>query len=595
MSCTCRKGDTSPSRAKWRKRNAKECGGEGGKPGPCPEHLADDGAEHGVGGETSSKVKKGREKLNTGAAGVKAGKITDYQHQVITDVKHLAGAADDPGMQVTTPRFANKPRHGEHGSAEVNLAIKDPGKIKAVAAYAQKHGLEVTISGQRGDGRRTVSVHAPKKEHGDAEKQTMRLYNAAAGGDKGALSALADKLQEDGNELGEKMATVLNSGRPDAEDAALHLAVGHKVLSGSLFSKKGTAVATEGVVLVKRGGHWCRRQRWAVCEQCEACPTTRVDRKAGIIRDVLVLGRKARNGRRYTDEAMEAALEQGLYDGLQVYVGPHKRRKDSKRSPNDHAGELRGLYKARDGIRAREFHVNRASRGGRIALEIADRFPRSFGLSHHADVAGYETEDGEKIVTRILEVAVADIVKDAATTDGVFEEVDMSKAQEQDVVVEVEEAREEGELDTELGAGDADAGAAVDTPTSWAKAIKDLIAAIHDDDDVDDDVKMKATKKAMEVKKLLGGDDDEEEEEEEEEDDAEFPRGEEEVDVRKIVRTEVRRAVAESARRSKPRRRPTSAARSTVVEDATPAKRPAKQTFPKKPEDIVNAYADDED
>ncbi len=315
-------------------------------------------------------------------------------------------------------------------------------------------------------------------------------------------------------------------------------------------------------------------------EGCDGVKPARVDRAAGVIYDVLVLGRKARNGRRYTDEAMEEALQRKLYDGLQVYIGPHKRKKDAKRSPMDHAGELRGLYKAADGIRAREFHVNRASRGGRVAMEIAERFPTKFGLSHHADVAGYEDENGEKIVTRILEVAVADIVKDAATTDGVFEEVDMADE------TEVIEAGEEGEVvdtpgvDTTTGGDDMGAG--------WEGPMKDLIAAIHADDSIDDDVKLKATKAAMKVKAMLKGDDSEDDSEDDAED---GPSGEEEVDVKKL---QARLKALEEASKRKPQR-PKSTARSTVVEDVQPGKKKDKAKPPRDRAGILAAYEDAED
>lgn len=323
------------------------------------------------------------------------------------------------------------------------------------------------------------------------------------------------------------------------------------------------------------------KKHWKVTESCEESHI-RVDRDKGVIYNVLVLGRKARNGRRYTDEAMEEALQRKLYDRLQVYIGPHKRTKYAKRSPNNHAGELRNVYKAKDGLRAKEFHVNRESRGGRLAMEIAERFPNSFGLSHHADVAGYE-EDGEKIITRILEVAVADIVKDAATTDGIFEEVHVANDNE---IVE-EEGLEEGEVAVETPADDTTGGDA-----GWKKAIKDLIAAIHDDDTVSDEDKMTATKAVMKVKKILGGGDEDDTDTEDDGDDT--PSGEEEVDVKKLLK----RVEALESVKKRPPQRPKSAPRSEVVEDVNPRpkdKTKEKPKFPKTRQEILDAYGDDDE
>lgn len=325
-------------------------------------------------------------------------------------------------------------------------------------------------------------------------------------------------------------------------------------------------------------------RRWEAAEDTESAP--RIDTAAGVIYNVLVLGKRSRNKRRYTEEAMEDAVRRRKYDFLQVYIGPHKKHRFAKRSPHDHAGELRNIRLAPDGIRG-DLYYNRASRGGKLALEIAERFPKRFGLSHHADVAGY-VEDGEKIITRILEATVADIIKDPATTDSVFEDVETPKAKPKKAVRET--ATEDEELDaTEVDSDDVAGG-------GWQATLKSLIGEIHDDDDIDDDVKMKATKMVMKVKALLNGSDEDDEDDSDADTDADAPApAEESVNVKRLINKkfdQLKRMIAAGPKR-KPGVKPRSTARSGVTEDVTPQPKPAALPALKKREEIIDAYSED--
>lgn len=333
------------------------------------------------------------------------------------------------------------------------------------------------------------------------------------------------------------------------------------------------------------------KHRWHVAEEYEGAP--RIDKAAGVIYNVLVLGKRARNKRRYTEEAMEEAVHSGKYEHLQVYIGPHKKSRFAKRSPNDHGGELRNTRLAKDGVRG-DLHYNRVSRGGQLVLEIAERFPKRFGLSHHADVAGY-VENGEKIITRILEVTVADVIKDPATTDNVFEDVETPKAKSQKQVRE-EASEEELGTATEPETDEAVGG--------WASCLKTLIGELHDDDTVDDDLKMKVTKQLLKIKKMLNGtdeDSEDEEDDEEAEEGAEPKKGAEEaVDVRRLIKREFKQLVSKlNARTPLPAKKrtnvPRSSARSGVTEDVTPKPKPkaAEQLVLRKRDDIIDVYSED--
>ncbi len=553
------------------RRSAAECGGEHGKPGPCPEHLTEDGAAHGVGGKTPTHVKSSRERLNAKGNG----KITLYQHQAITDLRTLAGQ----NASVITPRFGNRKEHGGNATGEVTVTLhKDDPGFKKVVAYAHTHGMEVQITQPDKDGNRQVRVHMPLKERSQDEKETMRLYNSAQAGEGAALSGLVDKLMERDHPLGAQMQAEMAKG-PDGETRALRLAEAHVIANGSLAAmpRSPKAAGEQAEQRLKR--------RWRCTEVAEdSTPQVRVDREKGEIYDVLVLGLKARNKRRYTLEAREDAIKRNVYEGLAVYIGPHKRHRFAKRSPNDHAGKLEGVYKAANGeIRARKLLVNRATRGGQIAMEIADKFPDQFGLSHHALIDGYE-EDGEKIVTCIAEATVADLVKDPGTTDGIFEETDMGQETETETVVE------DIDTATDTTGVTATAGNAM----SWSDALKALIAAVHDDDSLEDDVKLKATKDLMKVKGYLSGDGEDEDEEEEgesaaNETDETTAAGAEEVDVTKLMKRLKALEQAEADRKKAAKKRPKSSARSETTEDVTPKPKP-KPALPNDRTSILAAY-----
>lgn len=261
--------------------------------------------------------------------------------------------------------------------------------------------------------------------------------------------------------------------------------------------------------------------------------STRVDSRKGVIHNVLIVGRKARNRRAYLDEALEAARP--LYEGVSVYLDHQRGQRDrfKRRSVHDFVGKLHNVRHAPDGLRA-DVHYSRQSRAGQLAAEIAERFPERFGFSHHADVEGYE-DNGLKVVERIMEVYSVDLVKDPATTDSVFEEVDAPQ--------------------DETGA------------MSVEQAILALQTAILGSSDMEDAEKEAAIKLVHKLKaKLLGGS--------EEESDPADGDATESVEAKILARLEALEQRLRTPGKSRPA--PKSAARSTVTESVTPKAPPAK-------------------
>ena len=154
-----------------------------------------------------------------------------------------------------------------------------------------------------------------------------------------------------------------------------------------------------------------------ITERAAASPL-RVDRDAGVIRGVKVLGHESANGRRYPSKTLQQAKPK--YDGVRVFVD-HPRRDGlgEDRSLRDWAGVIRNVRLAAGGLFG-DLHLRRESEVFAGIIEAAERFPESFGLSHVVD-AQYRVENGTEIIESIDEVFSVDLVSQPATTAGLFE------------------------------------------------------------------------------------------------------------------------------------------------------------------------------
>lgn len=142
----------------------------------------------------------------------------------------------------------------------------------------------------------------------------------------------------------------------------------------------------------------------------------KVDREAGVIYGVKVLGEQSKNGRTYTRQAMQEALS--LYEGVVVnidhnYDGPHKRKLA------EGFGKLCNARIGSDGIYA-DTHYLKSHPLAESVAERAERFPDTFGLSHDAE-GDISTVNGRDEVTRIKSVQSVDLVAFPATNQSLFE------------------------------------------------------------------------------------------------------------------------------------------------------------------------------
>lgn len=146
----------------------------------------------------------------------------------------------------------------------------------------------------------------------------------------------------------------------------------------------------------------------------------RVDRTAGVIRGVKLLGLNSRNGRRYREEALSGAI--GLYEGAKVNINHPKGHPLSPRDYQDRLGVVRGVeFRSGEGLFG-DLHFNPKHSLSEQLVWDAEHAPQNVGMSHN--VLARTKRDGEEtVVEAITKVQSIDLVADPATTSGLYEHV----------------------------------------------------------------------------------------------------------------------------------------------------------------------------
>jgi hypothetical protein len=143
----------------------------------------------------------------------------------------------------------------------------------------------------------------------------------------------------------------------------------------------------------------------------------RVDRQAGVIRGVKILGLQSRNGRSYLPEALAQAVP--LYEDAKVNVNHPKGSPGGPRDYQDRIGVIRKVTAGRDGLFA-DFHFNPKHSLSEQLLWDAEHAPENVGFSHNVEAR--TVRRGENLVVEaITRVESVDLVADPATTRGLFE------------------------------------------------------------------------------------------------------------------------------------------------------------------------------
>ena len=143
----------------------------------------------------------------------------------------------------------------------------------------------------------------------------------------------------------------------------------------------------------------------------------RVDRQAGVLRGVKLLGLESRNGRTYRPEALAQAA--ALYEGAKVNVNHPKGGPYAPRDYQDRMGVIRNVAARADGLYG-DFHFNPKHALAEQLLWDAEHAPENVGFSHHVEAR--TARSGDRVtVEEILRVQSVDLVADPATTRGLFE------------------------------------------------------------------------------------------------------------------------------------------------------------------------------
>lgn len=150
-------------------------------------------------------------------------------------------------------------------------------------------------------------------------------------------------------------------------------------------------------------------------------PTGRVDRTAGVIRGVKILGRTSKNGREYSPQAMRQAAT--IYEGLGVNLNhPSKATPNVSRAVEDGIGWLENVTVKADGVYG-DLAVLKSHPRAAAIFEFAERNPGRFGLSHNA--AGEVVQrNGKAVVESVASVRSVDLVQNPATNTSLFESQD---------------------------------------------------------------------------------------------------------------------------------------------------------------------------
>jgi hypothetical protein len=146
-----------------------------------------------------------------------------------------------------------------------------------------------------------------------------------------------------------------------------------------------------------------------------------VDRQAGVIRGVKVLGLRSMNGPQYDPTALDQGAR--LYEGASVYLNHNLGVKPGQSRPlNEKFGVLASVARRTDGLYG-DLHYIKSHPVAEQVCEMAERFPHKFGLSHAAN-CDLDTRAG--IYRKINAVRSVDLVDVPATTNGIFESFNSS-------------------------------------------------------------------------------------------------------------------------------------------------------------------------
>lgn len=149
-----------------------------------------------------------------------------------------------------------------------------------------------------------------------------------------------------------------------------------------------------------------------------------IDLAESEIRGVKLLGLTSRNRRRYLPVALETAIP--LYEGAKVNINHPKGKPTSPRDYQDRLGIVKDVaFRENDGLYG-TLRFNPKHPCAPQLIWEAENAPNSVGMSHNVFVRG-RTENNEQSIEAIERVISVDLVADPATTNGLFEQEELTE------------------------------------------------------------------------------------------------------------------------------------------------------------------------
>lgn len=170
-----------------------------------------------------------------------------------------------------------------------------------------------------------------------------------------------------------------------------------------------------------------------------------VDRDAGIIRNVKILGYKSNNNRYYPPSTMKEAVAQNLYEQVPVFAN-HLLNNDDQRKIEDRLGRIINVrYVEGSGLMG-DFELLKSHPMSERIFEAAERLADSFGFSHTAEGEVKKNKNGIFEITKLTKVLSVDLVATPATVSSLAEGSIMKKV-EKDILEGVSPYESEKEID----------------------------------------------------------------------------------------------------------------------------------------------------
>jgi hypothetical protein len=220
------------------------------------------------------------------------------------------------------------------------------------------------------------------------------------------------------------------------------------------------------------------------------------DEGAPVVRDCKLIGLESSRGRRYTPEALKAAV--ALYEGCPVFLDHPDESNDKPRSIRDKFGWFENVRWADgQGLRG-DFRYNPRHSFAPTFEGWVKTNPGQVAFSHNAFTdprKNHKDPDGTTVITQIAEVQSVDLVSRGATTQGLFEGHQMPTMTDPVAGDGVRKDITEGDDMLDAGAGGG----------GYAEHCANMVKAIMTDGSLDKAAKRKKLLKCLDLLDEEGG------------------------------------------------------------------------------------------